>query len=85
MSERLSRPPGLPLVGLLAMSAGATVANLYYSQPILGTIARQFGVSTSAASQIVTLTRLGYRAGWHASVVDAGFSPERGLILERFR
>jgi predicted MFS family arabinose efflux permease len=60
MSERLSRPPGLSLVGLLAMSAGATVANLYYSQPILGTIARQFSVSTSAASQIVTLTQLGY-------------------------
>jgi len=60
MSERLSRPPGLSLVGLLAMSAGATVANLYYSQPILGTLARQFSVSTSAASQIVTLTQLGY-------------------------
>jgi predicted MFS family arabinose efflux permease len=60
MSERLSRPPGLSLVGLLAMSAGATVANLYYSQPILGTNARQFSVSTSAASQIVTFTQLGY-------------------------
>jgi predicted MFS family arabinose efflux permease len=42
------------------MSAGAIVANLYYSQSILGTIARQFRVSTSAASQIVTLTQLGF-------------------------
>jgi len=48
------------LVGLLALAAGATVANLYYSQPILETIARQFSVSTRAASQIVTLTQLGY-------------------------
>jgi predicted MFS family arabinose efflux permease len=60
MSAHSSRPPGLSLVGLLAVSAGATVANLYYSQPILETIARQFGVSTSAASLIVTLTQLGY-------------------------
>jgi predicted MFS family arabinose efflux permease len=60
MSERSSRPPGLFLIGLLAVSAGATVANLYYSQPILGTIASQFNVSTSAASLIVTCTQLGY-------------------------
>ena len=60
MSAHPSRPPDLSLVGLLAVSAGATVANLYYSQPILETIARQFGVSTSAASLIVTLTQLGY-------------------------
>jgi predicted MFS family arabinose efflux permease len=60
MSERSSRPPGPSLVALLALAAGATVANLYYSQPILETVARQFTVSTSAASLIVTLTQLGY-------------------------
>jgi hypothetical protein len=38
MSANSSRPPGLSLVVLLAVSAGATVANLYYSQPILAEI-----------------------------------------------
>jgi predicted MFS family arabinose efflux permease len=42
------------------MAAGATVANLYYSQPVLGIIAGQFSVSSGAASLIVTLTQLGY-------------------------
>jgi predicted MFS family arabinose efflux permease len=60
MSESSNRPPGPSLVGLLALAAGATVANLYYSQPILETIARQFSVSTRAASLIVTFTQLGY-------------------------
>jgi predicted MFS family arabinose efflux permease len=58
MSAHSRRPPDLPLVVSLAVSAGATVANLYYSQPVLETIARHFSVSTSAASLIVTLTQL---------------------------
>jgi predicted MFS family arabinose efflux permease len=50
-------------IALLAFAAGATVANLYYSQPLLASIAAEFGVSAAAASSISTATQLGYAAG----------------------
>lgn len=54
-------PPAL--VRLLAVACGATVANLYYAQPLLATIARAFGVSSAVAGLIVTVSQLGYAAG----------------------
>jgi predicted MFS family arabinose efflux permease len=81
MSAHSSRPPGLSLVVLLAVSAGATVANLYYSQPILETIARQFSVSTSAASLIVTLTQLGYALSLLLVVPLGNIFERRRLIV----
>ncbi|WP_236792855.1 MFS transporter [Amycolatopsis sp. GM8] len=48
---------------VLAFSCGATVANLYYPQPLLGEIASAFSVSQGAAALVVTLTQLGYAAG----------------------
>jgi predicted MFS family arabinose efflux permease len=45
---------------LLAFIAGATVANLYYSQPLLPTIAASLRVSETSASLLVTLTQLSY-------------------------
>lgn len=69
------------LVGLLAVAAGATVANLYYSQPILETIARQFGASHSAASFIVTCTQLGYAASLLLIVPLGDLFERRRLIV----
>ncbi|MEU0466767.1 MFS transporter [Amycolatopsis sp. NPDC006131] len=48
---------------VLAFSCGATVANLYYAQPLLAEIATAFGVSQGSAALVVTLTQLGYAAG----------------------
>ncbi|MCW3015983.1 MAG: transporter [Solirubrobacterales bacterium] len=48
---------------LLAVACGATVANLYYAQPLLDTIAQAFGVSTATAGLIVTASQIGYAAG----------------------
>jgi predicted MFS family arabinose efflux permease len=45
---------------LLAASAGLTVANLYYAQPLLQTIAHQFHTSSATAGLIVTFTQVGY-------------------------
>lgn len=53
------------LVFILAVACGATVANLYWAQPLLDTIARAFHSSTTAAGMIVTFTQLVMR--WDCS------------------
>jgi len=57
-------PRDLRLITLvLAVACGATVANLYYAQPLLAEIATAFKVSQGNAALVVTLTQLGYAAG----------------------
>jgi predicted MFS family arabinose efflux permease len=59
-----ARPRGLRLITLvLAVACGATVANLYYAQPLLAEIASAFKVSQGNAALVVTLTQLGYAVG----------------------
>ena len=52
-----------PLVFVMAVASGLSVANLYYAQPLLHTLARSFGVSNGAAGTIITMTQLGYAMG----------------------
>jgi len=47
----------------LAFACGASVANLYYAQPLLGPIGRSFGVDSGTATLIVTMTQIGYALG----------------------
>jgi len=51
------------LLGLLATGAGLSVANLYYSQPLLGTLASTLPATTADVGLIPTLTQLGYALG----------------------
>ncbi|WP_026259164.1 MFS transporter [Uliginosibacterium gangwonense] len=51
------------LVTLLATGAGLSVASLYYSQPMLGILAVDIGVSALDIGFVPTLTQLGYAAG----------------------
>lgn len=55
--------PSGALLGLLAVAAGATVANIYYCQPLLGAIATAFHVGPQTATGVATATQLGYAAG----------------------
>jgi predicted MFS family arabinose efflux permease len=48
---------------LLAVACGMAVANIYYSQPLLGLISSAFGVSQGRTELVVTLTQLGYAVG----------------------
>ncbi|WP_206745633.1 MFS transporter [Jatrophihabitans sp. GAS493] len=48
---------------VLAIACGATVANLYYCQPLLPLLSDTFGVSQGTAAVVVTLTQLGYAFG----------------------
>lgn len=47
----------------MAFSAGAIVANVYYSQPILKNIADSLGESENAVGKIAVLAQLGYGVG----------------------
>jgi predicted MFS family arabinose efflux permease len=59
-----SVPQRLRLVILvLAVTCGATAANLYYGQPLLSPIAHAFGVSQGSATLVVTFSQLGYAIG----------------------
>lgn len=51
------------LVLIMALACGAAVANLYYAQPLLDTLAGAFGVSTGTTGLIVTFTQFGYALG----------------------
>ncbi|BBA98031.1 putative transporter [Actinacidiphila reveromycinica] len=47
----------------LAFACGASVANLYYAQPLLGLLSHSFGVSKGTATIVVTATQIGYALG----------------------
>ncbi len=51
------------LVLLLATGAGLAAAALYYSQPMLGVLGAEFGVTPGAIGLVPTLTQLGYALG----------------------
>ncbi len=51
------------IVLIMAVACGVSVANLYWAQPLLDTIARAFGTGTATAGLIVTFTQIGYAIG----------------------
>ena len=71
-------PMSRGLVALLALASGATVANLYYIQPLLSTVAHAFSISDGTAGLLVTCAQVGYVAG-------LAFLVPLGDILERRR
>lgn len=52
-----------PLVGLFAAACGLSVANLYYAQPLLHTVAAALHCSSATAGLVVTASQIGYAAG----------------------
>ncbi|OTB02784.1 hypothetical protein M426DRAFT_322381 [Hypoxylon sp. CI-4A] len=66
---------------LLAFSGTFTVANLYYAQPILNVLARDFNVSYERASDVATLSQAGYAVGLLFLCPLADMVPRRPFIL----
>jgi len=54
---------GRALILLMATATGLAVASNYYAQPLLHSIAQQFGLSTARAGTIVIAAQLSYGAG----------------------
>ena len=75
--------PDLPrwLLGLLALTAGLTVANIYYCQPLLGAMASAFRVGPGSATAVATATQLGYASGLLLLVPLADSFERRTLIV----
>lgn len=77
------KPSGMSsrLMFLLATACGLIVANLYYSQTLVGPISSDTGLSATAAGLIVTLTQLGYVAGLLFIVPLSDLLENRRLIV----
>jgi predicted MFS family arabinose efflux permease len=68
------------LVLVMAVAAGLAVANNYYAQPLLATIARYLHVGNAAAGFLITVNQIGYAVGLVA-VVPLGDLLERRRLV----
>jgi hypothetical protein len=51
------------LIIIMAVASGITVANLYYIQPLLAVIAKNFNTAQVNVSFAATATQIGYAVG----------------------
>ena len=66
---------------ILAVAAGLSVANVYYAQPLLDAMARDFRISPGAIGLVVTLTQVGYGLGLILIVPLGDRVDRRRLVL----
>jgi predicted MFS family arabinose efflux permease len=81
--------PNAPLMsrGLLwtmAVASGAAVANLYYNQPMLATMARSFHADAHSIGLAATFTQAGYALGMPLFVPLADIVERRRLVVMLF-
>jgi len=73
--------PSRTLVTLVAISAGALVANLYYAQPLIDTIGREIGIPSHLAGSLTSITQIGYGVGLFFLVSLADLVENKRLVL----
>lgn len=61
--ERSQQAIAPSLVWIMAVTCGVVVANIYYNQPLLQSIASSLSVSEKAVGWIATITQVGYTLG----------------------
>ena len=64
-SSRIDRSPGLSpsLTLLFSITCALAVANVYFAQPLLDSMAQSLGVASSMIGVVVTATQVGYALG----------------------
>lgn len=72
------------LTPLLAVAAGVAVANLYYAQPLLGSISASLGMPPAAAGLCMTVMQIGYGVGMLLVVPLGDRFENRRLIVSAF-
>ena len=66
---------------LMSFAVGATVANLYYNQPLLEQIRESFGASVQQVGLIPSLTQIGYAIGMLFLVPLGDMMDRRKLVV----
>ena len=66
---------------LFAVACGLAVANVYYAQPLLDTMADEFGIGHAAVGLIITITQIGYGLGLLLMVPLGDILNRRRLIV----
>ena len=72
------------LTWMLATASGVAVANIYYNQPMLADIGREFHATARHAGLVATLTQVGYAAGMPAFIPLGDFVDRRRLVVMLF-
>ena len=73
--------PSQALIGVVAVSVGALVANIYYAQPLIASIGPSIGIGTALSGSLVSVTQIGYGAGLFFLVSLADLVENRRLVL----
>src|SRR6202012_5664136 len=66
---------------LFAVACGLAVANVDYAQPLLDTMADEFGIGHAAVGLIITITQIGYGLGLLLVVPLGDILNRRRLII----
>lgn len=73
--------PSPTLLSVIAVATGALVANLYYAQPLVASIAPEIGIPPDLAGSIVSVAQIGYGLGLFLLVSLADLVENRTLVL----
>jgi len=66
---------------LFSVACGLAVANVYYAQPLLDTMADEFGIDPATVGLVVTVTQIGYGLGLLLLVPLGDLLNQRRLIV----
>jgi predicted MFS family arabinose efflux permease len=84
VKREIDKPLTNTLITLMAIAIGINVANLYYLQPLLHQITGEFHVGTARATNLLTLTQIGYALGLAFIVPLGDIWPRRRLAVSIF-
>ncbi|MDQ1233843.1 putative MFS family arabinose efflux permease [Paenibacillus sp. SORGH_AS306] len=80
-TQTVHRPFTRSIAFLFAITCGLAVANIYYAQPLLDSLAVAFGITHSLIGIVITVTQLCYAVGLFLLVPLGDLIPRRPLII----